>query len=397
MNKVTLLPTDHDRSEPRRRVHLLDVTTEVSHETENVGAELQAARLRRGEDVRSIAQFLRIRRDQLEALEESRYEALPARAYAIGFVRSYAEYLGLDSRHVVERYKAELDGYQGEVSVPKGFSPAAAAPQQEYRLPKGTALIVALVVGAGIYGGWLLTKSTDEMISSRPAPASVATTNNGGSTLSLRGDVASAATPPARDLMPRSTALAPEAGAVQGNAGQITSYQPESVYEPQPEGAAVADTPDVVVPATEQPLPAVVAAITPAAAPVGSEVIALPPLLEGTHYGAENVDGRVVLRARRDGAWVRIEDGLGEVLLERTLNAGDTYRAPSRPGVILVARDASAFEIIVDGQSLGLAGPSSLVLTGKSLNRADLLASLPQKPVAEAEPADVEGAQTATN
>ena len=114
------------------------------------------------------------------------------------------------------------------------------------------------------------------------------------------------------------------------------------------------------------------AALTPAAPE------ALPPLPEGTPYGAENVDGRVVVRARRDGAWIRVEDGTGKVLIEQTFNAGDSYRAPRDPGVILVARDASAFEIMVDGTSLGLAGPPTLVLTGKSLVAEDLLASMPK-------------------
>ena len=73
MNKITMLPTGDDGSEPRRRLHLRDITNEVPVEAESVGADLRAARLRRGEDIRSIAQSLRIRRDQLEALEESRY------------------------------------------------------------------------------------------------------------------------------------------------------------------------------------------------------------------------------------------------------------------------------------------------------------------------------------
>lgn len=77
MTKVTMLPTGDERSEPRRRLHLRDITNEVPVEAESVGADLRAARLRRSEDIRGIAQALRIRRDQLEALEESRYDDLP--------------------------------------------------------------------------------------------------------------------------------------------------------------------------------------------------------------------------------------------------------------------------------------------------------------------------------
>ena len=53
----------------------------------------------------------------------------------------------------------------------------------------------------------------------------------------------------------------------------------------------------------------------------------------------------------------------------------------------LIARarrgDASAFELMVDGTSLGLAGPPTLVLTGKSLQVEALLASMPQPAPAE--------------
>lgn len=365
MNKVTMLPTGNDGSEPRRRLHLRDITNEVSVEAESVGAELRAARLRRGEDIRGIAQSLRIRRDQLEALEESRYEALPARAYAVGFVRSYAEYLGLDSRHVVERYKAELD--RAEAAATDLQFPDAA---EDRRLPKGTALIVALVVAAGAYGGWLLTKSTDEMMTARVTGASPAAAPDmpaaPAAPAGARGDSASAATPSA-DAVP----------VVRGSSVSAEGTLPQTLYEPAPlgvEDAEAGSAEEIEVAALEDA--------------VASE---LPPLPEGVPYGAENVDGRVVVRARRDGAWIRVEDEAGRVLIEQTLRAGDSYRAPGRPGVILVARDASAFEIIVDGQSLGLAGPPTLVLTGKSLEPAHLLAAMPKPVEAEAAVQPVEG------
>ncbi|MDX5367133.1 MAG: DUF4115 domain-containing protein [Alphaproteobacteria bacterium] len=357
MNKITMLPTGDDGSEPRRRLHLRDITNEVPVEAESVGADLRAARLRRGEDIRSIAQSLRIRRDPLEALEESRYDALPARAYAIGFVRSYAEYLGLDSRHVVDRYKAELDRNEtGAADIQ-----FADGPREERRLPRGTALIVALVVASGAYGGWLLTKSTDEMIATRvagtaPQAAPEASAAIPPSLRAGRGDSASAATPPA-GMVPSARGTAP------ADAGTVIA--PEAVYEAAPAIAPLVE---------EANEPAPIANIVEAE----EQVTELPPLPEGTPYGAENVDGRVVVRARRDGAWIRVEDGEGRVLIEQTFNAGDSYRAPRVPGVILVARDASAFELMVDGTSLGLAGPPTLVLTGKSLDPETLLAAVPR-------------------
>lgn len=372
MNKVTMLPTGDDGSEPRRRLHLRDITNEVPVEAESVGADLRAARLRRGEDVRTISQSLRIRRDQLEALEEGRYDALPARAYAVGFVRSYAEYLGLDSRHIVERYKAELDREEAEASGDLHFPDTS----EEKRLPRGTALIVALVVAAGAYGGWLLTKSTDEMMATRMADTTPAAAPVAPAVPASRGDSASASTPSAGAVpVVRGPGIQlSDLGASTGAAG----VAPETVYEPVPETVAGEEAAEAAV--EEMQIAALAA----------EEPVGLPPLPEGTPYGAENVDGRVVVRARRDGAWIRVEDAQGRVLIEQTLNAGDSYRSPSQPGVILVARDASAFELMVDGQSLGLAGPPTLVLTGKSLEVNDLLASMPKPPVDEGAEAAIE-------
>jgi cytoskeleton protein RodZ len=374
MTTVTTLPVE-DRPETRRRLHLRDISNETMAGNGTIGAELRAARLRRGEDLRTIGQTLRIRREQLEALEEGRRDGLPGRAYAIGFIRSYAEYLGLDPAHVVERYKAEIDQEEraNELVFPKISS--------ETRLPRGMFFIAALVLAAGIYGVWLLTQSADRMIAQRvpPVPDRIeaqvgaaaapdektigASFEAAPGVAPLRGDTASASTRPstARGATP-SGVLAPSA-----------------VYEAPPVSAAAA-APEL--PADEAGGEAVqIAALEPAAeAPSAAEppLPGLPPIAEGQAYGLENSDGRVVIRARKNDAWIRVEDAQGQVLIERTLRAGDSYKAPNRPGVILVARDASAFELLMDGVSLGLAGPPTLVLTGKPVDPAGLLAAMPQ-------------------
>lgn len=361
-NKITMLPTD-DRLETRRRLHLRDITNEMSNVTESVGADLRAARLRRGEDLRGIAGSLRIKREHLEALEEGRHDKLPARAYAIGFIRSYAEYLGLDPRHVVDRYKAELDALEqaaAELVFPKV--------DDNRRLPRGAAIIAAMVVAVGLFGGWLLFRSADETTAERMPPVS--------------DQLAQDASASASDISVPPSASGDTASASTTSAGDVINPG-NSVYAPGPVELSVE-------PAAEAE--AQVAAID-AAPQAAAEVVdnnSLPVLPQGAAYGTENVDGRVTIRARKNDAWIRVEDAHGHVLIERTLQAGDTYRAPGQPGVILVARDASAFELLVDGQSLGLAGPPTLVLTGKPLDAVDLLAAMPKpapvEPQAAAEP-----------
>ena len=75
---------------------------------EAVGALLRKTRLAKNQDLRDIASYLCIRYQYLEALEEGRYKELPGEAYANGFIRSYASYLGLNPADIITRYKQEF-------------------------------------------------------------------------------------------------------------------------------------------------------------------------------------------------------------------------------------------------------------------------------------------------
>src|SRR5215469_1426487 len=110
MTKVTHLSLEEGGGLNRRRIHLREISGEADSPLETVGQDLRAARQRRGDDLASVSRTLRIRKDHLEALEEDRFESLPGRTYAVGFVRTYADYLGLDSVQYVERFKAEIAG-----------------------------------------------------------------------------------------------------------------------------------------------------------------------------------------------------------------------------------------------------------------------------------------------
>ena len=51
--------------------------------------------------------YLRINIKYLKLIEDSCYEDLPGPTYAIGFIRSYAEYLGVDAKSLIDQYKEE--------------------------------------------------------------------------------------------------------------------------------------------------------------------------------------------------------------------------------------------------------------------------------------------------
>ena len=129
-----------------------------------VGMLLRASRQRVGEDLRDVAAMLRIRYPYLEAIEEGRHTALPGQTYAIGFVRAYAEHLGLDSEEVVRRYKAEIASRGGrhDLHFP--------TPMAETGIPGGAIVFVGLMVAVLVYGGWYLSTAEDGFLSDLVAP-----------------------------------------------------------------------------------------------------------------------------------------------------------------------------------------------------------------------------------
>src|SRR5271167_3815987 len=114
MTELTQMFPDEEGGPGRRRIHLREITGDGELPLETVGQDLRAARLRRGDDLATVSKALKIRKDHLEALEEDRLDNLPGKTYAIGFVRTYAQYLGLDPAAFVERFKQEIAGRTDE-------------------------------------------------------------------------------------------------------------------------------------------------------------------------------------------------------------------------------------------------------------------------------------------
>src|ERR1700710_1845198 len=72
----------------------------------SIGATLRSERERRGIELDDIERETRIRRRQLQALEDDRCEWLPGTAYARAFLRTYADYLDLDAEQLIDRFNA---------------------------------------------------------------------------------------------------------------------------------------------------------------------------------------------------------------------------------------------------------------------------------------------------
>ena len=74
-----------------------------------IGSTLREARMRARIDITEVEQATKIRAKYLRALENEEWSLLPGPTFIRSFLREYADYLGLDSRTLVEEYKLRYD------------------------------------------------------------------------------------------------------------------------------------------------------------------------------------------------------------------------------------------------------------------------------------------------
>ena len=143
--------------ERSRRLHLRQPSAADDPAYDGVGADLRATRLQSNRTLEEVAQRLRIRLVHLEAIEEGRFSDLPGSAYAVGFIRSYAEYLGLDGEAHVDQFKRETST-KVEATDLKFPSPIP-----EARLPGVRILVFSVLLIAVVYGVWYYVSQRDQM------------------------------------------------------------------------------------------------------------------------------------------------------------------------------------------------------------------------------------------
>lgn len=93
-----------------------------------IGGELTRAREQRGRTIEDAERDTRISQRYLRALEDERFDVIPAPVYARGFLRSYAQYLGLDPGPLLARFPREAPAPGGGSAERPGAGPSAGAP-----------------------------------------------------------------------------------------------------------------------------------------------------------------------------------------------------------------------------------------------------------------------------
>ena len=120
-----------------------------------VGVRLKRAREALGLSVADLVQHTRVQERFLLAIEAGDYAALPGRAYAFGFARSYAGYVGMDPNAIIRDLRHEL-GIREQ--APSDQLAAAFAPGDPARVPSARfaalAAAAAVLLAGGGYALW---------------------------------------------------------------------------------------------------------------------------------------------------------------------------------------------------------------------------------------------------
>ena len=279
------------------------------------GGQLRAARLELKLAPEDVAQILHLSPKQIVALESDDYAHLPGPTYVRGYLRGYAQLLGLSPDVVIDAYN-RIPAAKPQVDLTK-LSPEPQISSDHHMMRFTTFAVVAIVFGLTL-AWWLGRDDT------RRAPAQEAT---------------------------ETAVLSPT------TASQVAEGQPGAEQK-----APV--TPPVPVPATNpQPSAAPSAPVTVLSPTTKPQILATPPTsstfkpLAMPATPAPVASGprtRVVLSASQD-AWVDIRDAQQNKLIYETLRPGQTVSLEGLAPLAVFLGNADGVKIEHDGKPFDIA------------------------------------------
>lgn len=313
---------------------------------ETVGDILKNKRQEQGLSLDKISSDLRIKSQYLQALEENRFNALPGSAYVIGFIKSYASYLNLNSADIISIYKQETASSSlSDMSLIEDENSLIRDPV----INSNHIIIGSVVVLVGILFIYLVNnrsnddvatvKSEAEVVEMSETPSSdnleisLPSTNISTSEVSLDADIDLVSTPEKKDVKETSV---PEYFETKIDSVKIeTPEQPaETVADNEKVGEDTATT--------EQ---------------------STSEISTGREYGLANKDDAEIYVKATKKIWIKLKkDGLykydselgdvgtGSSVFETILEPGDIYYIPNGENYYLTIGNAQGIDIYADGE-----------------------------------------------
>ena len=405
MANVIRLTPDNDGELDRPSLGPRKASADADMPPQSVGQDLCKARQRSGKTLMTVWQETKIPPHHLIAIEASRFEALPGRVYAIGFVRSYSAYLGLDAETLVARLRAEMggpDAKHGPLPRPERkdleaeFAGNGEAKElvigllspPERRLPQS--VMAGLLIAALIYSGYYVLASARRGAEPPVIPVPAQLAAEAGFTPKQAGTPSLATVRQSPRKSPK-LALLPSMQLLPTEPIIVPPLTPVALAPARPAMSALASSTKVAPArsnsvrslATVEPPPAsppeLALSPPPAAAPTQTvagrserESRFHAPLPLGRRYGIENGNTRIILRVHRSTR-LAVQGTGNHTFIDRILDAGDTYRVPNMVGLKLTVPDAGAIEVILDDTTVGFAGKDGVLARGLSLEPQSII------------------------
>ncbi|MDO9556955.1 MAG: DUF4115 domain-containing protein [Coriobacteriia bacterium] len=143
----------------------------------SVGDILAAERRRQGKTLADVEFGTKIMSRTLEAIEHGRYESLPSSVYVKGYLQSYAKYLGLEQKPILDAYKQETSQVDPEEQLRLPDRAVVVRRDQLHEIPlriwlmlAGAVVVLGLVLWAisGLTGGEEIPTTIPPITTSTP-------------------------------------------------------------------------------------------------------------------------------------------------------------------------------------------------------------------------------------
>ncbi len=272
----------------------------------NVGAALKAARLSKGLTLEQVGEMTRVRGAYLAAIENFRLDLLPSRPFTVGYVRAYAQALGLDGEAAVARFRDDDPLLYDGLAAPIGVDNSDRG--------LGTIVFIAVIMVIGILAWNIAQRSTK--VDAPVPPSAPATAIAQAQSKGTKGyfELGSPLPAPVESSAPAPYETPGLAKAMSG----LSSSESET-------------------PADDTTL-----------RPLMDKFVAKGPI-----FGASAAESQIIVQARKSSSLiVRGPDGV--TYFARQLATGQAYRAPSISGLSVEVFDADAIQLFVAGESHGL-------------------------------------------
>ncbi len=140
-----------------------------------IGSSLRSAREGRGLSLDDAAEATKIRPAYLAAIEDEAFERLPGPTYARGFLRAYAEFLGVDAQPLIDEFSERFATAPWELDEDVMF-PRRRGPRAEARASRASGMIVVAIAGIVAVAVLVVIASTYPSTRETPLPATDAGT-----------------------------------------------------------------------------------------------------------------------------------------------------------------------------------------------------------------------------